>query len=332
MRHQPLTFIPGLVADVVTCPICSCERQLVGLVGYRQHLCFAKLVRLVSIGEGTFFPLEQQLLKCPKCVTCYLYPLPTIDQLEQHYKESSKLHGTLDLSEYLRRLNAPEPTLTREPRDIIDVISTQYGIEGDELGTGFVADIGCNAADFLAGFRALGFTWLLGVEPDPILQERNAKFVGCDTHVGFANTVPESYVGKCSLVTLRDTLEHLLDPVNSLKQVWRLLKPGGVIYVKVPNFDCMLVQHNLHLYDWFEVDHLFYFSPSSVSNLLKSCGFERVHSQTVQSVYDNDDLSLIFNGRGGKVEALDRIGTTQTGRVLQAYGFKPLNAPIETGG
>ncbi|NCV70784.1 MAG: hypothetical protein EBW55_08815 [Betaproteobacteria bacterium] len=182
----------------------------------------------------------------------------------------------------MARLNAPEQTLTGEPRDVVSVIANEYGIAADELRGGFIADIGCNAADFLAGFRALGFDFLLGVEPDPILQERNAKFLGCDVHIGLADTVPESYLGRCSLVVLRDTLEH----------------------------------------DWFEVDHLFYFTPSSVNYLLTSCGFEQMYSKTVPSGYDREDLSTISDGKEITDETLEQIGNTKTGRVLQAFGVK----------
>lgn len=322
MLNYPISFVSGLLPDDVKCKICLTSSQLFTMIGRRQHLSYAKRVRLVSTGAGHFLPLEQQLLKCPSCQACYLHPLPTLHQLERHYTESSKLHGTLDLSEYIRRVNAPESALSLEPRDVINDIFTQYGFASEELKTGTIADIGCNAADFLAGFRALGFALLLGVEPDPILQERNAKFVGCDIHVGFADTVPESYLGKCSLVTLRDTLEHLLDPVKSIKKVWQLLRPGGVIYIKVPNFDCSLVQHNLNAYDWFEVDHLFYFTPSSVNYLLSSCGFEHVYSKTVPSGYDKEDLRMISDGKEITDETLEQIGITKTGRVLQAYGVK----------
>jgi len=322
MRHDPLNFIPGLLTDSVVCPICLSPRQAVTMVGHRQHLAFAKRIRLVSIGDERFSPLEQQLLKCPSCQVCHLHPLPSRRQLEQHYKESSKLHGTLELSSYMARLNAPEQTLTGEPRDVVSVIANEYGIAADELRGGFIADIGCNAADFLAGFRALGFDFLLGVEPDPILQERNAKFLGCDVHIGLADTVPESYLGRCSLVVLRDTLEHLLDPVETITRAWQMLRPGGVIYIKVPNFDCSLVQHNLNAYDWFEVDHLFYFTPSSVNYLLTSCGFEQMYSKTVPSGYDREDLSTISDGKEITDETLEQIGNTKTGRVLQAFGVK----------
>lgn len=39
-------------------------------------------------------------------------------------------------------------------------------------------------------------------------------------------------------VHLYHTLEHLHDPIKKIEEVHRILKPGGLLYVRVPHFSC----------------------------------------------------------------------------------------------
>lgn len=41
------------------------------------------------------------------------------------------------------------------------------------------------------------------------------------------------------LILMLNLLEHVPNPVAVLKKAWRLLKPGGLIWIKTPNFDSL---------------------------------------------------------------------------------------------
>jgi SAM-dependent methyltransferase len=323
IKRFPVGFIPQAPSPSLKCPLCLSTEQCLVLLGSRQHLTIARKLRLISDDSGAFRPLEQSLTKCMNCDVCYLMPLPDPIDLDRHYKSSATLHGTADLENYCRRVMAPEEILKSEPLHVLARIEGHYGQHRSSLTNGFIADIGCNAADFLAGFRLLDFKMLLAIEPDAHLQRLNAEYLGCDTHTGMLETIPSKYNSKCSVVSLRDTLEHLVDPISSIQQAWKLLRPGGLLYLKVPNFNCLAAQSNLHVFDWFEVDHLFYFTPSSIKTLLFNCGFDHIHTETLVSQYDEDDFSYLNDGKLISQDDVTALQLNETGRILQAYAIKP---------
>ncbi|MEB3214301.1 MAG: class I SAM-dependent methyltransferase, partial [Leptolyngbyaceae bacterium] len=191
-----------------------------------------------------------------------------------------------------------------------------------ELAKGWIVDVGCNAADFLFGFRSCGFESLLAVEPDEKVQAWNKHYVGCSTHVGMLNTMDGYYDGQCTFVALRDSLEHHLNPAYSISKCFDLLAPGGILFVQVPNMKCQIAIHNLEAFEWFEPDHLFYFDPCSIENLLRQCGFSEIVTETITSPYDEQDHILVSKGEPFSNANRKSIEDKKMGRVLRCFGFK----------
>lgn len=78
---------------------------------------------------------------------------------------------------------------------------------------------------------------------------------------------PESLLEKkFDFIALIHTLEHLTNPVDTLRLIRSYLKPEGHIFVQVPN-----VQETP--FDILIADHLWHFSPKSLTNILIQAGF-----------------------------------------------------------
>ncbi len=79
--------------------------------------------------------------------------------------------------------------------------------------------------------------------------------------------VPGEWTGQFDLVTSFFALEHVERPVEFMKQVRNLIKPGGIFYGIVPN-----AYGNVA--DFVVADHVSHFSESSLRELLEEGGFE----------------------------------------------------------
>lgn len=82
-------------------------------------------------------------------------------------------------------------------------------------------------------------------------------------------------------VTVLSVLEHTNEPRQMLREVAAPLKPGGAIYLIVPNVDslaCRVLHEQAATFDG--RNHLIYFSPRTLRELLRREGFEVVSTST----------------------------------------------------
>lgn len=74
--------------------------------------------------------------------------------------------------------------------------------------------------------------------------------------------------------TLWHQLEHDFDPLTTIKEIYRILKPGGTVVVDVPNIDCLERSIFGRYWAMYAVpSHLNHFSPKSLTKLLEKNGF-----------------------------------------------------------
>ena len=75
-------------------------------------------------------------------------------------------------------------------------------------------------------------------------------------------------------VTLWDTIEHFISPLDVLKEIYRILKPDGQIYISTPNHLKGIVEGS----DWFgynvSFEHLYYFEAATLIKMLITAGFK----------------------------------------------------------
>lgn len=81
------------------------------------------------------------------------------------------------------------------------------------------------------------------------------------------------------LAVLNHVLEHLYHPRDTVRQLLRVLKPGGLLDIAVPNPDG--VSAETFRGDWFALDaprHVILYGPAAATALLKDCGFTEVEA------------------------------------------------------
>ena len=102
------------------------------------------------------------------------------------------------------------------------------------------------------------------------------------------------------VVTMLDVIEHLSDPASSLRKIYRLLKPGGWLYVVTPNFDS--IPRRILGANWGIITpehHLYYFTENTLREMIATAGFQIHHIR-----YPAIGIADLFLSAG----ALQRIG------------------------
>ena len=85
-------------------------------------------------------------------------------------------------------------------------------------------------------------------------------------------------------VVMSHSLEHVSEPRADLARVRRLLRPGGLLLISVPNFASW--QREMFGSEWFALDlprHRTHFTPRSLAHALRGEGFELVSVRTTSS-------------------------------------------------
>ena len=80
-------------------------------------------------------------------------------------------------------------------------------------------------------------------------------------------------------VTMSHAIEHTHDPVGTLKEIWKILKPGGEVWIATPNIDSIASRRFGR--DWRGLEpprHLVLFNRASLTTALNLAGFERIIS------------------------------------------------------
>ncbi|MFQ5912188.1 MAG: class I SAM-dependent methyltransferase [Nitrospinota bacterium] len=219
--------------------------------------------------------------RCPGCGIAFTWPQPTV--LDPYYPSAYRSYGTLvrHLLRALYRLRVRKWV-------------RRLGRKGLAL------EIGFGAGWMLEVLRDHG--WLVvGTERTPEAASFAAHALGLPVYVGGLEALrPEP---RFDLVLLFHVLEHLPDPLNALRNVSHLLKPGGNLIAAVPNMASW--QARLAGPHWQHLDvprHLFHFTPESLSHLLTLVGLKVTKVRFISWEHDP----------GGWLQsALNRLGFQQ---------------------
>ncbi|MDD5141089.1 MAG: class I SAM-dependent methyltransferase [Verrucomicrobiales bacterium] len=172
------------------------------------------------------------------------------------------------------------------------------------ISRGHLLDVGCGSGEWLASMRDLG--WLVrGVDFDENAV-RVARQRGLEVECGSLEQQAFSN-DSFDVVTLNHVIEHVPDPIKTLAECARILKPGGRLILFTPNNASL--SHQLFKQDWRGLEpprHLHLFSMQSLQQSLGLAGFREVffYPQIAKSVIC--ESILLWRGRTGPFTASDR--------------------------
>lgn len=134
-------------------------------------------------------------------------------------------------------------------------------------------EVGCGRGYFLEEARSEGWE-ALGTE---FSAEASlvARSKGLEVSLGELSHSPFS-PGTFDVVVLIEVLEHMEEPLEEMGAAFRLLRPGGLLYLTTPNFNSLTRQLLGKKWRIFHAEHRFYFTPLMLDTVLKRIGFKRL--------------------------------------------------------
>jgi len=175
-------------------------------------------------------------VKCRNCHLIYMNPLERIGKTNEYYRKAKNIHAPIVRDSCL--------------------------------------DIGCGQGFFLfnasrAGYAAKG----VEISQDAVAYARNE--FGLDVE---DKPIERLRFGEAhfDVVTLWQVLEHVPYPLMMLREVYRILKPGGLVVVSTPNIGG--IPARILRRRWWDIKrlHINQFATKTLTHVLRNAGFRNV--------------------------------------------------------
>lgn len=156
-------------------------------------------------------------------------------------------------------------------------------------------DVGCATGTHVQIFTDLGLD-ACGVDPSeqPILLGQQAGrnlYLGTLDEVNFPS---ESF----DLISSYEVIEHVPNPVEFLKEITRVLKPGGVLILGTGNFDSWTRRLRRDRWDFFNLmghgGHICFYSPKTFKKIAPMVGLQLVKANTYSlRFFEKEEVSWL---------------------------------------
>lgn len=270
--------------DWVPCALCDSSAAEVYLIGedrqYKNEGSFSYVKcsncglvylnpRLTPGRLGEFYPIEEYYTYAPVSSQGYLEEIK--DQMRMWVARN---HMGYERVAYEERTSGAFERMCRNLlfRVAFRLFRSKFRRILPYTEQGRVLDIGCGAGNYLLFMKKLGWSaW--GVEIEGSVCKR-LRERGVQMHHGelYEADYPDNFF---DWVTMNHSLEHVPNPRAVLVEVRRILKPGGSVFIGVPNIDS--VQARVFGSYWYFLGapiHLSEFSAKTLGDMLKLAGLE----------------------------------------------------------
>lgn len=267
--------------EIQECPLCGSNQREVLHTAMRDRIFFC------APGEWTIW-------FCKNCECAYLSPRPKVTSIGRAYghyythathsapskRNSLKIiYHSLRFAFFMEQSGGGSSSFypTRFGAWIVSkIFGNQWKFHDARLypprNGARLLDIGCGGGDYLALANSIGWA-AEGIDTDPNAVE-NALAKGCKARCGSVEEELSRSAGLYDAITLSHVIEHLHNPVDTLKACRHLLRPGGRIWLATPRLDS--AGHRRFGADWLHLDpprHLVLFTEENLTSSLMAAGF-----------------------------------------------------------
>lgn len=226
------------------------------------------------------------IVRCDGCNLLFRNPQPSDDELAAIYNDTYFLGTTA--AEGTDRYEAEFSRLKQSTAaGYLDRIERYCGWAPASRRGRRLIDVGTGLGDFLVEAHSRGYD-VTGVEYSPSSVARaNARLGATVVREGTLDgaAFPDQSFDVC---VLSDVIEHTRDPLRVLLEAWRILKPGGVVFVATPSLDSWSAKLMRDRWMEFKAEHLFFFDSATLEAALVRAGFESIRIKPGQKTLSPD--------------------------------------------
>ena len=256
----------NLLFEYRSCPSCGQNDFEVLFESNMQACDFREAVETVYMLWGERYGRH---VKCKNCHLIYVNPIEKGDKINEAYSQMKSVDAAIIKESRLRAAES-QVELVRKYKDGVHLL-----------------DVGCGEGFFLFNASKAGYS-AKGVE----LSRNAAAYARREFGLNVEGKpleemqLPENYF---DVVTMWQVLEHVPLPLMILKEVHRVLNPGGMLIITTPDIEGMLAK--IFQRKWWNVRmlHINQFTTKTLTNILKNAGFKNI-----SSVSYKESISLLM--------------------------------------
>jgi len=205
-----------------------------------------------------------ELWHCSSCGFRFTQDYPEESTIAKYYESedyishsSAKRNLSEKIYHFARRI------MLREKRSLTENLTG--------LNKGELLDIGCGTGHFAGIMKEAGWE-VKGIEINAKARKFAIDNFGLD--VASPESISELKDSSFDCITLWHVLEHFHDPFLYSREIFRLLKPGGISIVALPNSSSSDAENYGRFWAAYDVPrHLWHFNPASFSTFSEKGGF-----------------------------------------------------------
>jgi SAM-dependent methyltransferase len=249
------------------------------------------------------------VVACTRCGFCFADHVPEQAAFDRYYEEMSKY-------EYNDQGGQESPYDLAKFQEITAFIQPCFRSRDARI-----LEVGCATGRLLGLVKEAGYPNVLGVDPSPACAQAATALYGVPAITGTLTRMEVAPASRDFLI-LSGVLEHVRDLDVALRRLSEVLAEGGQLHIVVPDASRYADGEDAPFQE-FSVEHINFFGPDSLTNLLGGYGFRHIVSEqrkiTVNYRTATPVILVVFERFSGNHPSSTRSPDWRTPAGLERY-------------
>jgi 2-polyprenyl-3-methyl-5-hydroxy-6-metoxy-1,4-benzoquinol methylase len=269
------------------------------------------MVPVFSVEDYTVSHELFEIWECKSCTLRFTQNIPDADAVGAYYQSENYISHSDTSEGFINKLYH-----TVRSRTLLQKRKLVEKMTGKSAGK--ILDIGCGTGAFLRTMQEAGWQ-VTGLEPDATARQKAKELYQLD--VESAENLFSLPAETFDAITMWHVLEHVHLLHDYISQATKLLKPGGKLFIAVPNYTSD--DEKVYKQYWAAYDvprHLYHFSPQAMQKLLELHGininsmkpmwYDSFYVSMLSEQYKNGKSNILkafMNGAVSNLKAMEDV-------------------------